>query len=68
MSHSLCVMGMYDEVKVTVPMIVRYVHNDKITKKNVTLPPFQEERPRSKSVRSSTTRTRAPEMFWLLAS
>jgi hypothetical protein len=65
MSHSLCVMGMYDEVKVTVPMIVRYVHNDK---KNVTLPPFQEERPRSKSVRSSTTRTRAPEMFLLLAS
>jgi hypothetical protein len=30
MSHSLCVMGMYDEVKVTVPMIVRYVHIDKI--------------------------------------
>jgi hypothetical protein len=37
MSHSLCVMGMYDEVKVTVPMIVRYVHNDKIRKKNVTV-------------------------------
>jgi hypothetical protein len=29
MSHSLCVMGVYDEVKVTVPMIVRYVHNDR---------------------------------------
>jgi hypothetical protein len=29
MSHSLCVVGMYDEVKMTVPMIVRYVHNDK---------------------------------------
>jgi hypothetical protein len=26
MSHSLCVMGMYDEVKMTVPMVVRYVH------------------------------------------
>jgi hypothetical protein len=38
MSHSLCVMGMYDEVKVTVPMIVHYVHNDK---KNVTLPASQ---------------------------
>jgi hypothetical protein len=37
MSHSLCVMGMYDEVKVTVPMIVRYVHNDKIReKRNIT--------------------------------
>jgi hypothetical protein len=60
-------MGVYDEVKMTVPMIVRYVHNDKI-RKNVTLPPFQEERPRSKSVRSSTTRTRAPAMFLLLAS
>jgi hypothetical protein len=46
MSHSLCVMGVYDEVKMTVPMVVRYVHSDK---KNVTLPPFQEERPRSKS-------------------
>jgi hypothetical protein len=34
MSHSLCVMGVYDEVKMTVPMIVRYVHSDK---KNVTL-------------------------------
>jgi hypothetical protein len=33
MSHSLCVMGMYDEVKMTVPMIVRYVHNDKIREK-----------------------------------
>jgi hypothetical protein len=66
MSHSLCVMGVYDEVKMTVPMIVRYVH--KLSKKNVTLPPFQEERPRSKSVRSSTTRTRAPVMFLLLAS
>jgi hypothetical protein len=32
MSHSLCVTGMYDEVKVTVSMIVRYVHNDKIRK------------------------------------
>jgi hypothetical protein len=29
MSHSLCVMGVYDEVKMTVPMVVRYVHNDK---------------------------------------
>jgi hypothetical protein len=36
MSHSLCVMGVYDEVKMTVPMVVRYVHSDK-TKKNVTL-------------------------------
>jgi hypothetical protein len=27
---------MYDEVKVTVPMIVRYVHNDKIkVKRNI---------------------------------
>jgi hypothetical protein len=33
MSHSLCVMGVYDEVKMTVPMIVRYVHNDKIKEK-----------------------------------
>jgi hypothetical protein len=48
MSHSLCVIGVYDEVKMTVPMIVRYVHSDKI-RKNITLPPFQEERPRSKS-------------------
>jgi hypothetical protein len=38
MSHSLCVMGMYDEVKMTVPMIVRYVHNDK-EKRNI-LPSF----------------------------
>jgi hypothetical protein len=29
MSHSLCVIGVYDEVKMTVPMIVRYVHNDR---------------------------------------
>jgi hypothetical protein len=29
MSHSLCVMGVYDEVMMTVPMIVRYVHSDK---------------------------------------
>jgi hypothetical protein len=29
MSHSLCVMGDDDEVKMTVPMIVRYVHSDK---------------------------------------
>jgi hypothetical protein len=36
MSHSLCVMGVYDEVKMTVPMVVRYVHSDK-TKKNVTM-------------------------------
>jgi hypothetical protein len=36
MSHSLCVMGMYNEVKVTVPMIVRYVHNDKIREKRNT--------------------------------
>jgi hypothetical protein len=37
MSHSLCVVGMYDEVKMTVPMIVRYVHNDKIKeKRNIT--------------------------------
>jgi hypothetical protein len=34
MSHSLCVMGVYDEVKMTVPMIVRYVHNDKYEKRN----------------------------------
>jgi hypothetical protein len=27
MSHSLCVIGVYDEVKMTVPMIVRYVHS-----------------------------------------
>jgi hypothetical protein len=47
MSHSLCVIGVYNEVKMTVPMIVRYVHS--YSKKNVTLPPFQEECPRSKS-------------------
>jgi ATP-dependent exoDNAse (exonuclease V) alpha subunit len=35
MSHSLCVMGVYDEVKMTVPMIVRYVHNDKSEKRNM---------------------------------
>jgi hypothetical protein len=29
MSHSLCVIGVDDEVKVTVPMIVRYVHSSK---------------------------------------
>jgi hypothetical protein len=29
MSHSLCMMGVYDEVKMTVPMIVHYVHNGK---------------------------------------
>jgi hypothetical protein len=29
MSHSLCVMGVYDEVKMTVPMVVRYMHSDK---------------------------------------
>jgi hypothetical protein len=34
MSHSLCVMGVYDEVKMTVPMIVCYVHS--YSKKNVT--------------------------------
>jgi hypothetical protein len=28
MSHSLCVMGVDDEVKMTVPMVVRYVHSD----------------------------------------
>jgi hypothetical protein len=28
MSHSLCVRGVDDEVKMTVPMIVRYVHSD----------------------------------------
>jgi hypothetical protein len=50
MSHSLCVMGVYDKVKMTVPMIVRYVHSyRKKGRKNVTLPPFQEERPHSKS-------------------
>jgi hypothetical protein len=27
MSQSLCVIGMYDEVKMTVPMVVRYVHS-----------------------------------------
>jgi hypothetical protein len=47
LSHSLCMMGVYDEVKMTVPMIVRCKHSYR--KKNVTLPPFQEERPRSKS-------------------
>jgi hypothetical protein len=47
MSHSLCVIGVYDEMKMMVPMIVRYVHS--YSKKNVTLPPFQEERPHSKS-------------------
>jgi hypothetical protein len=36
MSHSLCVMGVYDEVKVTVPMIVRYVHSNKKEKRNIT--------------------------------
>jgi hypothetical protein len=34
MSHSLCVIGMYDEVKMTVPMVVRYVHSDKKEKRN----------------------------------
>jgi hypothetical protein len=34
MSHSLCMIGVYDKVKMTVPMIVRYVHSD--GKKNVT--------------------------------
>jgi hypothetical protein len=34
MSHSLCVMGVYDEVKMTVPMVVRYVHSDKKEKRN----------------------------------
>jgi hypothetical protein len=37
MSHSLCVIGVYDEVKMTVPMIVRYVHSYcKKSKRNVT--------------------------------
>jgi hypothetical protein len=36
MSHSLCVMGVYDEVKMTVPMVVRYVHSDKKEKRNIT--------------------------------
>jgi hypothetical protein len=36
MSHSLCVIGMYDEVKMTVPMVVRYVHSDKKEKRNTT--------------------------------
>jgi hypothetical protein len=35
MSHSLCVIGVYDEVKMTVPMIVHYVHSDEI-RKNIT--------------------------------
>jgi hypothetical protein len=35
MSHSLCVMGVYDEVKMTVPMVVRYVHSDKKEKRNI---------------------------------
>jgi hypothetical protein len=43
LSHSLCVMGVNDEVKMT----VRYEHS--YSKKNVTLPPFQEEHPHSKS-------------------
>jgi hypothetical protein len=34
LSHSLCVMGVYDKVKMTVPMIVHYVHS--YSKKNVT--------------------------------
>jgi hypothetical protein len=34
MSHSLCVIGVYDEVKMMVPMIVCYVHS--YGKKNVT--------------------------------
>jgi hypothetical protein len=34
MSHSLCVMGVYDEVKMTVPMVVRYVHSDQKEKRN----------------------------------
>jgi hypothetical protein len=34
MSHSLCVIGMYDKVKMTVPMVVRYVHSDKKEKRN----------------------------------
>jgi hypothetical protein len=29
MSHSLCVMGVDDEVRMTVPMIVRYVHSNR---------------------------------------
>jgi hypothetical protein len=29
MSHSLCVMGVDYEVRMTVPVIVRYVHSDK---------------------------------------
>jgi hypothetical protein len=28
MSHSLCMMGVDNEVKMTVPMVVRYVHSD----------------------------------------
>jgi hypothetical protein len=35
MSHSLCVIGVYNEVKMTVPMIVHYVHS--YSRKNVTL-------------------------------
>jgi hypothetical protein len=29
MSHSLCVIGVDDEVRMTVPMIVRYVHSNR---------------------------------------
>jgi hypothetical protein len=34
MSHSLCVMGVDNEVKMTVPVVVRYVHSDKKEKRN----------------------------------
>jgi hypothetical protein len=29
MSHSLCVIGVDDEVRMTVPMVVRYVHSNR---------------------------------------
>jgi hypothetical protein len=35
MSHSLCVMGVDDEVKITVPVVVRYVHSDSKEKRNI---------------------------------
>jgi hypothetical protein len=35
MSHSLCVIGVDDEVRMTVPMIVRYVHSNKKEKRNM---------------------------------
>jgi hypothetical protein len=41
MSHSLCVMGVYDEVKMTVPMVVHHVHSDKKEKRNIVCRKFR---------------------------